>query len=111
MKLRLNKTTLAQMPQQVRYIVQDWRGRYGKTHISVETCPNFYIDEDARVTMINLMTNSQQTEQAAGDFSGMTRLSPASQIMLPEGMVAVVTGFFLGVPYLNIFQGGKNQIA
>jgi len=110
MKLRLNKPTLAQMQDDVRAIVIDWKERYHKSFITVENTDGFYADEDAKVTMINILTDKIQTAQVAGDFAGMTKLSPTAKIPLAEGVVAVVTGFFLGHPYLNIYQASAPQI-
>ena len=105
MKLRLNKATLAQMPEAVRQIVQEWQRTSRKAFISVETRPTFYPQEDAKVTMINLLTEKQQTERVAGEWAGLTRFSPTSTVTLPAGMVAVVTGIFLGHHWLTIYQG------
>lgn len=105
MKLRLNKATLAQMPEQVRQIVEDWKRTSRKAFISVETRPTFWAQEDAKVTLINLLTEKQQTERVAGDWAGYTRFAPNSQVPLPAGVVAVVTGIFLGHHWLTIYQG------
>lgn len=110
MKLRLNKKTLAEMPAPVRSLVIEWRDRWHKSFISVETRPSFYLQEDAQVTLINLLTDKQQTERVAGEFAGMTKLSPTDEITLPVGMVAVVTGIFLGHPWLTIYQGSLVQV-
>ena len=110
MKLRLNKQTLSQMPTQVREIVTEWKARHNKAFITVENTNGFYPSEDAKVSMINLLTEKQQTARVAGEFAGMTPLSPTAKVPLTEGMVAVVTGFFCGHPYLNIYQGGNTQI-
>ena len=111
MKLRLNKKTLAEMPDQVRTIVKDWKERHGKAFISVENTTKFYVNEDAQVTMINLHTGDNTSQQVAGDFAGFTRLSPTAEIPLPHGVVAIEKGFFLGVPFLNLYQGSNQQIA
>ena len=105
MKLRLNKQVLAQMPPPVRALVVEWRNRWHKTCISVCTRTEVPAEEDAKVTLINLLTDRQQTERVAGEWAGMTRLSPTANIPLPEHCVAVVTGIFLGHPWLTIYQG------
>lgn len=110
MKVRLNKATLKQMPEQVRSIVQAWRDRFHKTTISFQNTTGFYAAEDAKVTLINLGTGAMGTAQAAGEFAGMTRLSPCDVIPLPVGVVAVEQGFFCGTPFLTIWQGSPKQI-
>ena len=110
MKLRLNKPALAQMQADVRALVIDWKERYNKAFITVENTDGFYADEDAKVTMINLLTEKTVSAHVAGEFAGYTKLSPTAKIPLQEGVVAVVTGFFCGHPYLNIYQGGAKQI-
>lgn len=98
------------MPEQVRAIVGAWRDQYRKNFISVETVEGFYADEDSKVTMINLLTDATQSAQAAGDFAGHTKLSPCAKIPLAEGVVAVVTGFFLGHPYCYVYQFSQPQL-
>jgi hypothetical protein len=110
MRIRLNKTTLSQMPEAVRQIVTEWQARYRKATISVENHPGFYASEDAKVTMINLGTGRAATAQAAGEFAGMTRLSPCDVIPLPVGVVAIEQGFFCGTPFLTVHQGSPEQI-
>lgn len=111
MKIRLNKKVLAEMPRPVRVLVEDWRNRWHKSFISVVNRNEVPCQEDAKVTVINLLSGKAQTERVAGEFAGMTRLSPTADIPLPEGCVAVVTGIFLGHPWLTIYQGGKTQLA
>lgn len=111
MKVRLNKETLSQMPQAVRTLVTGWKQQYRKSFISVETVQQFYAPEDSKVTVINLISDDSKTVRAAGEFAGYTKLSPCAAIPLPEGCVAVITGFFLGHPYLELKQGGKAQLS
>lgn len=110
MKVRLNKKTLSEMPEAVRAIVSDWKTHYGKAFISVENRTSFFVGEDSRVTLLNLIDGSAASAQAAGDFAGMTQLSPNAQIPLVPGVVAIEQGFFCGLPYLNLFQGCPKQI-
>jgi hypothetical protein len=110
MKIRLNKQVLDQMPAQVRELVVEWKNTYHRIFISVETVPQFYAEENARVTMINLVTGAEASAQAAGDFAGWTKLSPGQAIPLPPGVVAVEKGFFCGVPFLTIHQGSNPQL-
>lgn len=105
MKIRLNKATVAAMPEQVRALVTDWQAQYRKAMITVKDVDGFYAWEDARVTMINLLTGAAGKEQAAGEFAGYTRLNPCDRIPVPHGCVAVETGFHCGVPFLTIYQG------
>jgi len=58
----------------------------------------------------NLATHVQVHARAAGEFAGMTKLSPTAEIPLPVGVVAVEEGYFLGHPFLTIYQGGVKQI-
>jgi hypothetical protein len=111
MKLRLNKKVLAEMPEPVRRLVVEWRDKWHKSAINVVNKPEFYAQEDAKVVMINLITGAQLTQRVAGEFAGMTKLSPTATVPVPEGCVAVVSGFFLGNPWMTIYQGGKTQIA
>jgi hypothetical protein len=39
----------------------------------------------------------------------MTKLSPCAVVPLPEGCVAVETGFFMGQPWLSIYQSGLTK--
>jgi hypothetical protein len=110
MKVRLNKQTLAQMPEAVRSIVAEWKARTRRTFISVENVQQFYPGEDAKVTMLNLTTGVSQYARAAGEWAGMTRLSPTAAVPLPVGIVAIVTEIFLGQHYLTIYQGSAPQI-
>jgi hypothetical protein len=110
MKVRLNKTVMAQMDSRVGEIVSEWKARFGKAFISVEHRQYFYANEDARVTMINLATDAKASAQASGDFAGKTNLSPTAAIPLADGVVAIEQGFFCGVPYLTIYQHSPTQI-
>lgn len=110
MKVRLNKQVLAEMPEPVRALVLDWKNRHRKSFISVVNTTKLCLQEDAKVTLINLLSGRQQTERVAGEFAGMTRLSPTADLTLSEGMVAVVTGFFCGHPWLTIYQASPVQI-
>jgi hypothetical protein len=105
MKVRLNKETLAAMDPQVRAIVQDWKNRFRKTTISVEASAKCYIAEDARYTALNLLTGENKQARAAGEWAGATGLRPGAECPIPLGCVMIETGFFMGVPYLNIYQG------
>src|SRR3990167_9028351 len=98
MKVRLNKRVFSDMDSQVATLVKTWAARYRKVHIRVVTTTTFYPGEDAHVTIVNLTSGAQQHERVAGEFAGLTRLSPTSEISLPYGCVAVVTGFFCGTP-------------
>jgi hypothetical protein len=110
MKIRLNKQTLSEMSPEVRAIVLAWKTKTRKTTISVETRPNFFIEEDARYTVINLATQESKSARAAGEWAGITGLLPGAECPLPVGVVVIETGYFLGVPFLNIYQGGPKQI-
>lgn len=110
MKLRLNKKVLAEMPAPVRSLVMEWRDRWHKSFISVCNRTEVPMQEDAKITVINLLTESQQTERVAGEFAGLTRLSPTDNLPLPTGCVAVVTGIFLGHPWLTIYQHSPVQV-
>jgi hypothetical protein len=98
------------MPEPVRARVQQWAAQYKKKTIRVETTTSFFADEDNRVEMINLFSGSTARAQVAGAFSGMTTLSPNARIPLEPGVVAIVTGFFLGVPFLELYQGSAPMI-
>lgn len=108
-KVRITKALLADMPEQVRNLVEDWRSQYRKAFVRVERCTSFCAAESARVTMINLSTGKGQREVVAGEFAGFTRLSPTAQIPVPEGCVAVEVGFFCGEPFLTIHQHGEPE--
>ena len=105
-RIRINKALLADMPEQVRNLVMDWKNQYGKAFVRVERCASFCAEESSRVTMISLANGKSQREVVAGEFAGMTRLSPTAQIPVPEGCTAVETGFFCGEPFLVIHQHG-----
>lgn len=106
MKVRITKQLLSDMPHQVRVIVKEWRACHRKAFISVNNVTSFYPGEDAKVVMINLATGAAKQEQVAGEFAGMTKLSPTDAVPLPPGCVAVVTGFFLGHAWLTVYQNG-----
>jgi len=110
MKLRLNKKVLAEMPAPVRSLVIEWRDRWHKSFILVVNRTDVPMQEDAKVTVVNLLTEAQQTERVAGEFAGMTRISPTANLVLPAGCVAVVTGIFLGHPWLTIYQASPVQL-
>lgn len=107
MKVRITKQLLADMPHQVRAIVADWKASHRKAFINVNNCKQLCPPEDAKVVIINLATGASQTERVAGEFAGMTRLSPTAIIPLPPGCVCVCTGFFLGHAWLSIYQNGE----
>lgn len=111
MKVRLSIPILRDMPDAVRTRVIEWKARYKKAFIHVETVPKFYPGEDDRVTLINLSTGAEGSAQVAGEFAGLTALSPTAEIPLPVGVVAVVTGFFCGEPHLTVYQGSAPQLA
>jgi len=98
------------MPDQVRALVTEWRDRWHKACISVKTVTEFHADEDAKVTVFNLLTGASKSARVAGEFAGMTSLSPCATIPLPEGCVAVASGFFCGHPWLTVYQGSKPQL-
>lgn len=105
MKIPLNKKTLADMPQEVRSVVSEWQTRSRKRFISVTDATHFYSPEDAHVTLINLAAGVSQSARVAGSWAGTTPFRPNERVPLPRGVVAVVTGFFLGVAYCEIYQG------
>lgn len=109
-KTRITKQLLADMPSPVRNMVIDWKNQYRKAFVRVERCQSFCAEESARVTMFNLLTGAGQREVVAGEFAGMTRLSPTAQIPVPEGCVAVEAGFFCGEPFLVIHQHGNLEL-
>ena len=109
MKLTLNRNLLKQMPAQVGDAVKEWATQYHKRTISVNCVKTFSPGEDAKVTMVNLLTNASQTEHAAGEFAGLTRLSPCATIPLPYGCMAVVTGFYCGTPYLELYTSAEQK--
>lgn len=111
MKIRINKNTLADMPDAVRAIVQTWKAQYGKAFVSVENREGFFPNEDARVTLLDLRSGATASAQAAGAFAGYTKLSPGAEVPLPVGVVAIEQGFFCGVPFLAIYQGAPKAIA
>ena len=98
------------MPDQVREIVAAWKAQYRRAFISVENRETFSAGEDSRVVLINLDSGKTAGSQVAGSFSGMTQLSPTANIPLAPGVVAVETGFFLGVPFLSVFQYAPKAI-
>lgn len=98
------------MPPAVREIVLDWKARWKKAFISVRDVSEFTPGEDAKVTIINLVTGQRQTERVAGEFAGFTKLNPCDPIPLFEGTVAVASGFFCGHPWLTVYQGTRQRI-
>jgi hypothetical protein len=110
MKIRLNKKVLADMPDLVRENVLRWREKYKKVTIQIENCTSFYTREDELIHMINILTGVQVGARTAGEYAGLTRLSPVDQIDLEPEVVAVCTGFFCGVPYLKIYQYSFPQL-
>ena len=92
------------MPAPVRALVLDWKAKWHKSFVSVVNTNKFCPGEDAKVTIINLLSGEQQTERIAGEFAGFTKLSPCDDIPLPDGCVAVCSGFFCGHPWLTIYQ-------
>lgn len=110
MKVTLSKSVLQQMPEQVRSLVVAWQQRYHKRQISVVDAAKFSADEDSKVTMINLASGVSGSARVAGEFAGMTNLSPTAYIPLPVGCVAVETGFFCGTPFLTLWQGRSEHM-
>lgn len=92
------------MPEHVRSVVQEWHQRHRKAFISVVDSATVPMQEDARVTVVNLLNGMVQSERVAGEWAGLTKLSPTGSATLPPHCVAVCSGFFLGVPWLTIYQ-------
>src|SRR5262245_21593966 len=63
MKVRINKKLLADMPEGVRRLVEEWRGKWRKSFICVTNVDKFAPGEDAKVTVFNLATGVSQTER------------------------------------------------
>ena len=110
MKVKLNKQTLADMPEQVREVVQAWKEETGRRDISVENADNIYISEDSNFTLINLQTGVKQTERASGEYAGVTALMCNTYLPLPVGIVAIETSIFMGKHFLTVLQGSHKQI-
>lgn len=111
MKYKLNKANLSKIPGPVRDLVAEWKARYRKSTISVERCTKVYVQEDARYTAFSPDLSASQTERAAGEWAGMTRLSPTAEITLPSGCTLVATGFFCGVPWLTLYHNDSPDLA
>lgn len=111
MKYKLNKANLAKIPGPIRKMVEGWRLLYRKSTISVERCTKVYVQEDARYTAFSLDLSVSQTERAAGEWAGLTRLSPTAEIALPPGCTLVATGFFCGVPWLTLYHNDSPDLA
>jgi len=104
MKVRLNKATLAAMPEPIRAVVAEWRERYHKTTIGIEHCTSFYIEEDAHFTAFSPDLELTKSVRAGGEWAGATELRPGSRCPLPAGCTMIEEGLFCGVPYLTIFH-------
>lgn len=105
MSTRITKAFLATLPEPARVRVEEWRERYKRATVSVKDAEYLYFDEDAKVTMINLTTGKAADARGAGEFAGHAGLQPGKTMPLPRGIMAVVSGFFLGHAWLSIYRG------
>jgi len=105
MKVKLSKKVYADMPKQVREVVQQWAQKEKRRDISVSSTDRLYIAEDAKYTLINLGTEVSQTERASGEWAGATKLMCNRYLDLQVGIVAIETRLFMGKAYLTIHQG------
>jgi hypothetical protein len=110
MKVPLNKKTLADMPTEVREVVQAWKEKTGRRDISVENTNSLYISEDSKFTLINLETGKQKTARASGEYAGATALDCNTYLPLPVGIVAIETSIFMGKHFLTVHQGSHKMI-
>lgn len=110
-KVRINKSFLASIPEPLRSIVAEWKLQYRKAKITVTRCDQFYASEDARITAISLLTGAEVSVRAAGEFAGLTKLSPTARIPVVPGVLFIERGFFCGVPFLTIYESTNGQPA
>jgi len=92
------------MPEPVRQVVQEWALKHRRRQIAVEWRDSVFVHEDARYTVLNLLNGASQTERAAGEYAGMTRLSPTSEIPVVNGCVVIEDRIFLGQYFLTVYQ-------
>lgn len=107
MKISITQKVLADMPPQIAAAVSEWKSRHKKKFFTLSNVASFYPGEDAKVQMFNLLTGASKEQRVAGEWAGMSQLSPTDAVPLPPGCAAVVTGFFLGRPWLTIYQNGN----
>jgi hypothetical protein len=105
-KISISKKVLSDMPPQIAAVVSDWKTRHKKKFFTLSNVASFYPGEDAKVEMFNLLTGKSKEQRVAGEWAGVSQLSPTDSVPLPPGCAAVVTGFFLGRPWLTIYQNG-----
>ena len=106
MKFRLNKQILADMPEQVRSVVQEWKNRHHKAFINVERSwpTGHLVQEDHHYVAINLLTGDSKEARAGGEWAGMGDFLPGSNVKIPYGCILIEHGFFCGHPHLTIYQ-------
>jgi len=109
MKVRINAAVLSQLPPVLREIVEKFRKEKRKSHFNIEYRRKVFCQEDATYTAFSPDLSKKVVQRAAGEWAGMTRLSPTAEINLPPGGTIVETGYFLGVPFLNIFHNNEED--
>jgi hypothetical protein len=103
MKMPINKSNLERMPEPVRDIVKAWRARHRRRFFHFYETHNFWTEEGARYTAINLCTGRSASAETASMMSGTGQIMPARECPLPPGNCVVEEGWFCGTPSLTIF--------
>lgn len=111
MKIRLNKKTIAALPAEVRTLVLAWKEQWHKAAFAVKYASRFYVEEDARFTGFSADLKKSLSIRAAGEWAGLTELTPGSHCPLPPGCTMVATGFFCGEPWLTIYHNPSQGIS
>jgi len=108
-KVRITKAVLAQLPEQLAEMIAEWKREYHKAHFSVEDCTEFYAGEDDHLRAFSPDFKSSARLRVAGEWAGLTGVTPGDRCPLPVGCVVAATGIFCGWPWLHVYtnQGLK----
>ena len=104
MKLSISTKNLAGLPAPLAEKIREWGARYRKRQFSVSYATKVNCREDARYTAFSADFSRAVSQKAAGEFAGMTPLSPTAVIEIPSGSTVVEEDIFLGCPSLTVFH-------
>lgn len=102
-KVSINAALIKSLPKAVAEQVIEWKKQYRKRRIRIKNTEQVRVSEDSYYTAYSPEFSSSKTIQAAGEFAGMTSLSPTALIDIPFGAAVVEEQIFCGTPYLTIY--------
>lgn len=100
----INKKFLFDLPKPVSERILAWTQKHRKRFCYVEYADRIQCREDAHYTAYSADFSREVQQQAGGEFSGMTRLSPIAIIEIPVNHTVIEEYYFCGTPYITIYN-------